>query len=77
MTRALKWTDEEVLGWAYYFISNPKHSLIELEQDLGVSHSTTWWCFCHRLWNLDVALYGKVMGQLAAHRRTDSSRGIT
>ena len=63
-----KWTDENVINWAVYFISNPNHTLFSMENSLGVSHSTTWWCFRRRLAQLDGDLYLRAMSQLATHR---------
>ena len=62
MTAYTKWTDKEVREWAYEYVADKRNTLDKLERRLGVSHSTLWWCFQHRLHNKTLA--GRVMKQL-------------
>lgn len=54
-----KYTNAEVCSWAYDYLFKV-NSLDALEQLTGVSHSTTWWCFLHRLPFIDSQLFRAV-----------------
>lgn len=56
-----KWLDEDVVEWANIYISSPDMTLERMEKEIGVSHSTTWWCFTRRLRDINISLYNKVM----------------
>ena len=62
------WTNRQVLSWARYYVSNVV-TLVDMENQLGVSHSTLWWCFQNRLPLLDVQLYSKVIEKLDYNKR--------
>jgi len=55
----VKWSDDQVLEWGKIYIES-KISLMNMERDLGISHSTLWWCFVNRLPNIDYCLSQKV-----------------
>lgn len=59
-----RWKDDEVIGWARRYTARGYMTLMELEQEIGVSHSTLWWCFQRRLPLLDFNLYEVVMERL-------------
>lgn len=62
-----KHSDEDVKFWAEVY-TELGITLDEIEQELGISHSTTWWCFMHRLSDIDHDLYVNVMNMLATHK---------
>lgn len=62
-----RWSDEDVLNWADLFIDTFK-PLVTLEKELGVSHSTIWWNFMHRLEYLDQSKYEDVCILLDLHK---------
>lgn len=72
MVRHFKWTDKEIREWAYEYIDNGGTTLIKLEKKLGVSHSTLWWCFKHRLHNK--ALSARVLKLLAKNKHNGGRR---
>lgn len=51
-----RWSDKEVVLWAKKY-KHPKSRLLILEEQIGVSHSTLWWCFTHRLQRIDYDLF--------------------
>lgn len=59
-----KWTDSDIQEWTRIHTSNGYISLITMEQNLGVSHSTLWWCFRRRLPTINKNLYNKVTARL-------------
>lgn len=67
------WTDKEVVSWAHEYIQN-NETLFTVEERLGVSHSTLWWCFCHRLFGIDSALYHEVMNKVGINKRKRGPR---
>lgn len=71
--RNLKHSDEDVRVWAGIFVELGI-TLTELEEELEISHSTTWWCFVHRLPEIDMGLYNSVMDLLSQHRRNHRRR---
>ena len=59
-----RWQDLDVRRWAEYFTSHPRITLMFLENRIGVSHSTLWWCFRHRLEAICPRLYQAAIQQL-------------
>ena len=59
MSYKKRWSDEDIIRWAEMFIAR-KMTLMEMEIMIGVSHSTLWWCFTHRLPRIDVDLYDQI-----------------
>lgn len=66
--RPVFWTDSDIVNWAACYLSDSSNTLNALEAELGVSHSTIWWCFVHRLRYIDGGLYLKCAVQLSKHR---------
>ena len=64
MRRYNRWSDCEVLKWANMYVSKTKCTLMYIESMIGVSHSTLWWCFTHRLPNIDYNIYEQVMNRI-------------
>lgn len=56
MSRKYKHSNEEVRKWAVKYTLSLK-SLVTLEKEIGISHSTLWWCFTHRLQDIDKDLH--------------------
>lgn len=52
----IKWDDKEVKSWAKKY-TRKGVTLYTIEYDIGVSHSTLWWCFTHRLEDIDASLF--------------------
>lgn len=75
--RNYQWTDDDVLNWAFYYVSSPWHTTLTAEMDLGVSHSTIWWCFMNRLIKLDKRLYDRVVAQMNTHSGRRARRSPT
>ena len=67
MRNALKHTDEDVKFWAEVY-TQLGITLEEIEKELGISHSTTWWCFTHRLPFIDYDLYEEVLSMIVEHK---------
>jgi len=63
-----RWTDEQIMDWAFYYISDATNTLEILETNLGVSHSTAWWCFLNRLVDINESLYNRVIFQMQGHQ---------
>lgn len=59
-----RWSDEEVFSWAELYASNRTCTVSDLEESLGISHSTIWWGFTHRLEHIDPYLYERVSYKL-------------
>lgn len=68
MGKSYKWHDEEIWRWGVLYVEN-RVTLNKLEEILSVSHSTLWWCFEHRLADIDKGLYNAVQKKLRANRR--------
>lgn len=70
MTYHTKWSDAEIREWAYAYVGDKSASLIDLEDRLGVSHSTIWWCFQHRLRNkaLTARVFHKLKHKAGRHK---------
>lgn len=64
----IHWTDEEVEDWAKCY-SETGDALMVMENNLQVSHSTLWWCFRHRLENINHELYNKVIIKLGRFKK--------
>ena len=64
----MKWSNKQIVSWAKQY-RRGKVTLMDMEDALGVSHSSIWWCFQNRLPELDVALYLEVMEQLDYNMR--------
>lgn len=61
-----KFSDKQVVMWAQLF-ANSNYTLSDMEECLGVSHSTIWWCFQNRLLYLDITLYWMCLEKLNHH----------
>ena len=57
------WKDKQIVSWAKKYRKG-KITLMDMESQLNVSHSTIWWCFQHRLPQLDTSLYCEVLERL-------------
>lgn len=68
MVTKRRWKDSDVLAWATYYLSH-NVVLIDMERIFGVSHSTIWWNFQHRLPKLDVTMYDLVLERLDQNKR--------
>lgn len=68
------WDDRDVIKWAKAYTKEKSETLESLELSLEVSHSTLWWCFQHRLGNIDEKLYLKAMKKLDFNRRKGGRR---
>lgn len=73
MAKRYLWTDKEVKGWARKYMVK-RATLNSLEASIGVAHSTLWWCFTHRLEDIDLDLYDRVMIKLEANRHIGGRR---
>ena len=60
-------SDEDVKYWAEVY-TQLDVSLDEIEAAYAVSHSTAWWCFVHRLPDIDYELYLVTMDMIKAHK---------
>ena len=76
-----RWKDEEIMRWAnhYTVLGTP---LMKMETQLGVPHSTLWWCFTHRLQHIDNSMYNEVLEQIIfnknnKNRRRNNGTGIS
>lgn len=61
-----KWTNKEITKWADKYLVK-KATLYTVESKIGISHSTLWWCFQHRL-DKRTSTYKAVMKKLATNR---------
>lgn len=68
-------SDEDVKFWAEVF-TELNITLKEIETQLGISHSTVWWGFMHRLLHIDYDLYEKTMRLLNYHVHNHNSKKI-
>lgn len=68
-----KHSDEDVKFWAEVY-TELGITLEEIEQELGISHSTTWWCFMHRLADIDYNLYKDVMLTMTQHKASKKKK---
>lgn len=73
MIKGRRWKDEDILRWAnhYIVIGTP---LMRMEVELGVSHSTLWWCFIHRLPDIDTTVYQEVMDRIRINLKNKNRR---
>lgn len=62
-----KYTEEEVLEWARVYLDN--HSLKGVEKLSRVPDATICWSFHHRLWQINIDLYYKVICQLTVNSK--------
>ena len=69
-----RWKDREVKAWAKAYLKGTRENLMGLEEKLGVSHSTLWWCFQNRLYLIDVGLYVRVLERLDYNKRNKVRR---
>ena len=69
-----KHSDEDVKFWAEVY-TQLDVTLDEIEEAYAVSHSTTYWCFVHRLPEIDYALYEATMAMIEAHRHKAGRKG--
>ena len=67
-----RWSDDNVVQWAQYYLDwNARGmgcSLKLMERLLGVSHSTIWWCFIHRLPGISSSLNDRVQVQISTRK---------
>ena len=66
--RGYKWGDEDIWRWGALYVDHPRMTLPKIEEMLGVSHSTVWWCFEHRLYSIDRGLHKSVQIKLKGNR---------
>lgn len=66
--RSYRWHDKDVKKWARAYTRKRSETLATLESSLGVSHSTLWWCFVHRLEGIDEGLYVKAMDHIVENK---------
>lgn len=64
----IRWTNGQIQRWARYYVDNTV-TLVDMERDIDVPHSTLWWCFQHRLPKLDINLYDSVLERLDRNKR--------
>lgn len=69
-----RWSDKAVASWARAYTRRKKETLLTLEDSLGISHSTLWWCFQNRLGGIDNRLYLIVMEKLDVNKRKGGRR---
>ena len=69
-----RWSDRDVATWARVYTRRKKETLLTLEDSLGISHSTLWWCFQNRLGEIDNRLYLIVMEKLDFNKRKGGRR---
>lgn len=62
-----RWSNEEIVSWAELYTRNRTTTLMDLEGSIGVSHSTIWWCFTHRLESINEDLYWDCINQFILH----------
>jgi len=75
VTRGYLWTDRDIKGWAKKYLMK-RTTLESLEDKIGVSHSTLWWCFVNRLEYIDVDLYDRVSTKLEDNKHLRNRGGI-
>ena len=63
-----RYTDEEIKRWAEVYVDSSPASFERLEKGLGVSHSTIWWGFTHRLPRIDRILWIAVDRKIKANK---------
>lgn len=68
-------SDEDVKFWAEVY-TELGITLEEIEQELGISHSTAWWCFMHRLADIDYDLYKEVMFTMTQHKSSKKRKEV-
>lgn len=69
----LKHSDEDVKFWAEVY-TELGITLEEIEREMAISHSTTYWCFVHRLPGIDYNLYKKAMDMMAYNKHNRGKR---
>ena len=67
--RYRKWTDEQIIRWANLY-SLGEDTFLSMENNISVSHSTIYWCFEHKLKNIDSDLYDRCRKQMNANKYT-------
>lgn len=68
MPRFVKHSDAEVETWAKHYTLS-QDSLETMEKKINISHSTLWWCFTHRLPNINPRLFALVNAKLFRNRK--------
>ena len=71
----MKYTEDEIRGWALTYIQNPM-SLKDLEEEFEVPDATIWWCFVNRLRRIDILLHYHVKAKLLASPTGKGHGGI-
>lgn len=69
----IKHSDEDVRFWAEVY-TELNITLEEIEKEMAISHSTTYWCFVHRLPYIDYDLYKKTMERMINNRHNRCNR---
>ncbi len=69
-----RWSDRDVATWARAYTRKKSTTLMTMEDSLGISHSTFWWCFQHRLAHINVGLYLITMEKLDTNKRKGGRR---
>ena len=67
------WTNTEIKSWARAYLKK-NVTLITLESAIDVCHSTLWWCFTHRLEDIDFDLYERVLNKLNVNKHKGGRR---
>lgn len=62
------WTDADVVNMAILYLSGEDNTVTAVEQELGVSDATVWWCIKNRLKYIDGGLYLQCIYRLSKHR---------
>ena len=66
-------SDEDVIFWAETY-TELGMTLEELEKELGISHSTAFWCFVNRLPYINSTLYQEVAKTLDINKHNKRAR---
>lgn len=69
-----RWTDNDVLVWAYMYLAHESTTLTSMENSMGISHSTIWVGFRRRLERNDPDLYGKVLEKFEQNKHHGGRR---
>ena len=63
-----KYSEKDIKRWAKKYVATKKATLFSLEDEIGVSHSTIWWNFQHKLEDIDIDLFETVIGKFAVNK---------
>ena len=71
--RSKRHSDHTIYVWAKYYVDK-NTTLREVGAEFGVSFHTVYWCFIHRLINIDPELYVKCIMQLSDNKELRGMR---